>query len=97
MTDRPGSGGIAPVRPRWRRWALIAGVVVAVALAIRFYPTARSAATVPTRNVSAGQSFQHPLNGKPAPDFALRGIDGKPHRLSDYRGKPAVIVFWTTW
>lgn len=52
---------------------------------------------MPTQNVSTAQKFEHPLNGKRAPDFALQGIDDKRHRLSDYRGKPVVLTFWTTW
>lgn len=32
-----------------------------------------------------------------APDFALQDTGGKTHRLSDYRGKPVIINFWTTW
>ena len=32
-----------------------------------------------------------------APDFALQDTEGKMHRLSDYRGKPVIINFWTTW
>ncbi|MEN6578965.1 MAG: TlpA disulfide reductase family protein [Phycisphaerales bacterium] len=35
--------------------------------------------------------------GKPAPDFALTDIDDKPHKLSDYRGKDVILVFWATW
>ena len=30
-------------------------------------------------------------------DFQLRTIDGRPVRLSDYRGKVVLINFWTTW
>jgi len=30
-------------------------------------------------------------------DFQLRTIDGRPIRLSDYRGKVVLINFWTTW
>jgi thioredoxin-dependent peroxiredoxin len=32
--------------------------------------------------------------GDMAPDFTLPGTDGKTHRLSDYRGKAAVVVAW---
>jgi peroxiredoxin Q/BCP len=32
--------------------------------------------------------------GDIAPDFSLHGSDGKVHRLSDYRGKQAVVVAW---
>jgi peroxiredoxin Q/BCP len=32
--------------------------------------------------------------GDMAPDFTLQGTDGKTHRLSDYRGKQAVVVAW---
>jgi thiol-disulfide isomerase/thioredoxin len=32
-----------------------------------------------------------------APDFELAGINGKTHKLSDYRGKWLVIDFWGTW
>jgi len=35
--------------------------------------------------------------GKPAPDFTLTDIAGKKHKLSDYRGKNVLIVFWATW
>jgi len=34
---------------------------------------------------------------KAAPDFSLPDIDGKTHRLSDYRGKVVVVNFWDTW
>jgi peroxiredoxin Q/BCP len=32
--------------------------------------------------------------GDMAPDFSLPGTDGKTHKLSDYRGKQAVVVAW---
>ena len=35
--------------------------------------------------------------GSPAPDFCLNGLDGKPVRLSDFKGKKVVLVFWATW
>jgi peroxiredoxin len=32
-----------------------------------------------------------------APDFSLKDVDGKTHKLSDYRGKVVMINFWATW
>lgn len=35
--------------------------------------------------------------GQKAPDFTLTDIDGKEHKLSDYRGKAVLIIFWASW
>ena len=32
--------------------------------------------------------------GDAAPDFALPGSDGKTYKLSDYKGKQAVVIAW---
>jgi len=32
--------------------------------------------------------------GDKAPDFELKGSDGKSYKLSDYKGKQAVIFSW---
>lgn len=32
-----------------------------------------------------------------APDFALKTLDGKQVKLSDYKGKRVIINFWATW
>jgi peroxiredoxin Q/BCP len=32
--------------------------------------------------------------GDPAPEFSLPGSDGKVHKLSDYKGKDAVVLAW---
>ena len=32
--------------------------------------------------------------GDPAPNFSLRGSDGKTHSLADFKGKSAVVLAW---
>ena len=39
-----------------------------------------------------------PDEGRFAPDFTLRTLDGKTVRLSEFRGKKVVLInFWATW
>ena len=35
--------------------------------------------------------------GKPAPDIAGDDLDGKPFKLSDYKGKVVLLDFWGFW
>jgi thiol-disulfide isomerase/thioredoxin len=37
------------------------------------------------------------LAGKPAPDFTVQGLDGKPYSLASLKGKPVLLDFWATW
>jgi thiol-disulfide isomerase/thioredoxin len=43
-----------------------------------------------------GPAFE-PWLGRPAPDFSLTDLTGKQHKLSDYRGKDVMLIFWATW
>jgi thiol-disulfide isomerase/thioredoxin len=33
----------------------------------------------------------------PAPSFAIRSLEGRTIRLSDYRNRPLILDFWATW
>lgn len=35
--------------------------------------------------------------GSVAPDLSLTGVDGKQHRLSEFRGRRVLLNFWATW
>lgn len=37
------------------------------------------------------------LSSLEAPDFTLPDINGKPHSLSDFRGKKVFLVTWASW
>jgi peroxiredoxin len=51
----------------------------------------------PVSDVCAEQTLTEIPAGVLAPDFELMDTEGKLHRLSDYRGRPVIINFWTTW
>src|ERR1700758_1228164 len=48
-------------------------------------------------SVSAWGQPPHPILplGSPAPDFALPGVDGMVHKLSDYADSPILVVIFT--
>ena len=80
---------------------LIALIFVALLLgAKRLYDTLGSQvqldtlATQPTQAVEAeGTEPEKQL----APDFTVYDLEGNPHKLSEYRGKPVILNFWATW
>ena len=37
------------------------------------------------------------LRSLEAPDFELPDLDGKMHRLSDYRGRKVFLLAWASW
>jgi len=49
-----------------------------------------------TLGVASAEEF-HPILalGSPAPDFALPGVDGQVHKLSDYASSPVLVVVFT--
>lgn len=43
-----------------------------------------------------GQGLK-PWRGGATPPLELADVDGKVHRLADYRGKAVLVNFWATW
>jgi peroxiredoxin len=74
---------------RFGRVAIALGAVLMFLVA---YPSARGQEPRLTPAVAQG----HPIlpTGSPAPDFALPGVDGKTHRLSDYQKSPLLMVMF---
>lgn len=48
-------------------------------------------------HVNGGSTLSGNIDGKNAPDFELKDLDGKAVKLTDYRGKAVLLNFWATW
>ena len=46
--------------------------------------------------LAAAQQLR-PWSGGATPPLALQDLEGRAHRLEDYRGKVVLINFWATW
>ena len=70
---------------RW--WPLIPLAAFAGIVVVAFVQLSRPA--------PAPASFISPV--RPAPQFALPGLDGKEVKLADFAGRPVLVNFWATW
>jgi len=52
---------------------------------------------VRTVAVSDGGNISELTVGGEAPDFSLEDVDGYWHTLSDYRGRPVLLIWFATW
>lgn len=73
----------------------LATAVVAALFAASLVPAAESAASLLDRDGNPA-GFRTLAIGDPAPDFALPGIDGQTHRLSEYAGTDVLMVLFTS-
>ncbi|MEQ1503533.1 MAG: redoxin domain-containing protein [Myxococcota bacterium] len=65
---------------------IVGAVIVIPLLALLWQAFGKDPHYIPTATV-----------GKPAADFALTDLDGKSWTLTELRGRPVVINFWSTW
>lgn len=68
---------------------IVLAMAVALLLAFGFNKSRRSE--------SPASAAASRMPGQMAHDFTLQSLDGKPVRLSDFRGKAVLLNFWATW
>lgn len=58
-------------------------------------------ATQPNTNQSSNSSNSNTNTTEPqkvpVPEITVFDIDGNPHKLTDFKGKPIIMNFWATW
>jgi thiol-disulfide isomerase/thioredoxin len=74
-------------------------VIVAFVVAVMIYAGVRSSrGPKETAVIGNPEPLQaNDAKGKQAPDFTLQDLDGKPVKLSDFRGKAVLLNFWATF
>lgn len=60
-------------------------------------PGAIALATQPQETATVPDSTAQTREPVLAPDFTVYDLDGNPHALSDFRGKPVILNFWASW
>ena len=60
-------------------------------------PRRAAGCSTPAERARAPNGAQVTQTGDAAPDLTLPDLDGKPHHLSDYRGRRVLINFWASW
>ncbi|CDQ42019.1 MULTISPECIES: TlpA family protein disulfide reductase [Virgibacillus] len=78
--------------------------IIAVAGIIYFLSVSDFSARQEEKNTQPVNNTIKPTNldtgihvGKLAPDFTLKGLDGKEYRLEDFKGKKVMVNFWASW
>lgn len=71
------------------RWVVLA---VAAGVAILAVVLALTVSTDPQAELNTSR-----LVGKPAPEFSVQGLDGKPITSAQLSGKTVLVNFWNSW
>ncbi|CAM4253708.1 TlpA family protein disulfide reductase [Bordetella muralis] len=79
-----------------RRLFLYAGAAVAAAAAGGYAYRARQSSTASSApSAASGASTADPVAALRT--LSLPDLDGKPHRIDQWQGRPVVVNFWATW
>ena len=80
-------------------WVLAFAVVIVGASVLynRFSGEVNLGGIATTPQVVEDPTGETEAQGSEAPDFTVYDIDGNPHKLSDFRGKPVLLNFWASW
>ncbi len=66
-------------------------------LAVLVGPVALEAAEDEVRSLLRELRVQVPPRAVTAPAFSLQDVNGKPVHLTDHKGRPVMLYFWTTY
>ena len=77
---------------------LVLSLIVLMLGATRLYSILSSMvpADTLTAQLPAAEGETEPQR-KQVPDFTVYDLEGNPHKLSDFLGKPVVLNFWASW
>ena len=81
----------------------LSGLFPVATLADNSIPQGLAGSSVPSRitpeirEILQRNNFQAARYENPAPDFALRSLDGEIVQLSQFRGEVVLLGFFTTW
>jgi peroxiredoxin len=82
---------------RWRILRLVIGISASVVAGVAVFVAAVTLLMMISASVRSAASPLPLAVGSPAPYFELPDVDGNPVRLTDFHGKPVIVVFWADW
>jgi AhpC/TSA family len=87
---------------KWRRHrpgpvGLAIWIGLLAALAFVLTPAGAPSVEGEVSRLLSDLGLQVPSREMAAPDFSLPSVSGAPIRLSDYRDRPVMLYFWTTY